>query len=182
MSSTIGHQVQHLTKQFTHNGRKYIIVAEVRHDDSCHNGYNTFTITGDVYRQPVVRYPDGKIRSEPVRCGCIHEEIAEHFPELRHLLRWHLCGTDGPMHYYDNTLYFAGDRDCWGLRKGEVNKSGRVGEGKERELDHARKSACWPEATDEELMADDLRGRLEDRLPAMLAEFQRDVEAFGFTF
>jgi hypothetical protein len=57
-----------------------------------------------------------------------------------------------------------------------------VGEGKERELDAARRSAIWPEATDEELMDERLRGRLEDRLPALMAEFQRDIEAFGFTY
>ena len=42
-------------------------------------------------------------------------------------------------------------------------------EGKERELDAARRVAIWPEATDEELTAPDLKGRLEARLPALLA-------------
>jgi hypothetical protein len=182
MTTLTKKQTRELSKTFTENGREYVIVAEVRHDDSCGNGHNTFAITGSVYRHPVARFPHGTIKSEPIRCGCIHEEIAEHFPELQHLIRWHLCSTDGPLHYVANTLYLAGDRDCWGLQKGQVNATGRVGEGKERELDAARRSAIWPEATDEELMDERLRGRLEDRLPALMAEFQRDIEAFGFTY
>ncbi len=51
--------------------------------------------------------------------GCIHDEIAKHFPELFPLIKWHLCSTDGPMHYEANTIYHAGDRDHHGLRKGE---------------------------------------------------------------
>jgi hypothetical protein len=52
-------------------------------------------------------------------------------------------------------------------------------EGKERQFDLARKSAIWPEATDEELMSDDLEDRLIARLPALLAEFRRDMESLG---
>jgi hypothetical protein len=40
--------------------------------------------------------------------GCLHEEVAKAFPEIAHLLKWHL--TDGvsgmPMHYKANGLYW----------------------------------------------------------------------------
>jgi hypothetical protein len=55
----------------------------------------------------------------------------------------------------------------------------RKGEGKERDLDSARKCAVWPDATDFELTAPGLRERLEGRLPYLMEEFKRDVEALG---
>jgi hypothetical protein len=57
-----------------------------------------------------------------------------------------------------------------------------TGEGKERELNHARSSAVWPEATDEELMSPDLKEKLEARLPALMEEFRQAVESLGLTF
>src|SRR6185369_2717706 len=132
---------------------------------------------------------------------------------MRELIKWHLCSTDEPMHYIANTLYHAGDRDCWGLRKGEFQQhtsrgkyqaegvegvphwelkipdrenrdiyaaekpapivcewqpSGKTGEGKERDLNAARASAIWPEATDEQLSAEPavLKAMLIERHPA----------------
>ena len=57
-----------------------------------------------------------------------------------------------------------------------------IGEGKPRELAHARSSACWPEATDEQLClpADELKALLTARLPALLVAMQQDIEAAGF--
>lgn len=159
---TIENQERTLDKRFERDGVKYLIKATVKHDDRCKNGHNTFSITGELY---------GSDRSDSF--GCIHEEIAEHFPELRHLLKWHGCTTDGPLHYIANTVYRAGDRDHWG----------KAGE-KERDLDAARRSAIWPDATDEQLCSskEELTALLEARLPALLKEFRRDVEAFGFTY
>ena len=55
------------------------------------------------------------------------------------------------------------------------------GEGKGRELDAARKTAVWPEATDEELCAEPekLREALAARLPRLLEQFRCDIEAAG---
>ena len=57
-----------------------------------------------------------------------------------------------------------------------------TGEGKARELDAARRVACWPDATDSELSAepDELRAMLEARLPALLARFWEAMESAGF--
>lgn len=249
-------------------GKNAAIWAHVRYDDECGNGHNSFAITG------TVRVGG---RREPVACGCLHEDIALAFPELAPFIKWHSCDSNGPMHYLSNTLYNAGDRDCWGKRKGEPraweqsvqfgenpirhkikasfakflqenargfegaydfeviaieheNRAGDsykfepkytfggyaskwhecpfdtedealrflaalqtcqpkfiqvptlFGEGKERDFDAARRSAVWPEATDAELMADDLKERLEARLPALLLEFRRDMERLGFVW
>lgn len=230
--------------------------AEVRYDDRCNNGHNTFSITGELWVHN--RWSSG---------GCIHKEIAEMMPELKPYLKWHLCNSDGPLHYISNTLYLAGDRDCWGRRKGEpslfdylvkfgdspvshelpksfwgwvqqqpadelelveiphekgsyrphytfkgfttewhrcpfhsktiaeeflqafreclvlyVKHAVEWSEGKERELDAARRAAIWPEATDEELCSPDLEDRLKARLPKLLEEFRAAVESLGFTY
>lgn len=99
------------------DGTKDLLVT-VRFDDKCGNGHNTFSITGQVGGGP-----------NPDVCGCIHDIIAEHMPELKPYLKWHLCSTDGPLSYIANTVYHAGDRDHWGLRKGERRqiKNGKTG-------------------------------------------------------
>lgn len=196
MQSTL---TKHQEKTFTKKVKDDDFTVTLRYDDRCNNGHNTFSITAE----------------HANCCGCIHDEISQHFPELTHLIKWHLCSSDGPMHYIANTLHFAGDRDCWGARKGEQQISGRtglpmwqldsptletivhsatqpepvvlhyvpiLGEGKERELDAARHSAIWPEATDEELCSDNLEELLQSRLPALLEAFKKDMEGIGFTY
>ena len=221
--------------------------VEVRFDDKCKNGHASFAITATETK-------NGRVEG----CGCMHDDIAEVFPEFKSLIAIHLCSTDGPMHYVANTCYMAGDRDCDGMAKGELRYQNelasnddkhrasldktklhgldiparwdwqenyrrpapgeehtegalrrwlpvsmmdpesdadafdmlqlsplhRIGEGKERELDTARRSAIWPEATDGELCSsrEVLKGLLEDRLPALLFEFRTLVEDFGFMY
>lgn len=139
-------------KVYTEGGQKYRIIANVRYDDDCGNGHNTFSITGDIDRQA----KNGKWCEDSG--GCIHKEIAKHFPELAPLIKWHLCSSNGPMHYVANTVYHAGNRN----------------------LDAARSCAAWPDATDEELTADGLEERLEARLSALLDEFRTAIESLGF--
>jgi hypothetical protein len=178
-----------------------------------------FSLTGDIYRWFDSSNCTAK---ESITCGCIHDDISKHFPELQPYIKWHLCGLTEPMHYIANTLYHAGNRDCHGLLKDEKRQiiNGRtkepcwelvayvdgkrmplyklermhdsaeaptqvptlvweplwrIGEGKERELDYARSSAIWPDATDEELTAPGLKERLEARLPALMEEFHKDM-------
>lgn len=55
-------------------------------------------------------------------------------------------------------------------------------EGKARELDAARRVACWPDAPDEILCADKetLTAALLERLPGLTAAFRNDMESIGF--
>lgn len=226
-STLTRNQKQSRTKVYVKDGTTYKIIVSVRFDDECGNGHNTFSITADQYRKA----RNGRWVEDSF--GCQHDLVAEHFPELQPFIKWHLCSTDGPMHYPANPVFFASDRDCWGGRKGDprsvdyfVKGSGggllvewpeekdrilgpkpqkfrtreeaqsvadacggsvvewvtMVHEGKERELDSARRSAIWPEATDEELTAPDLKDRLIARLPALMAEFRKDMESLGFTW
>ncbi len=96
------------------------ITAQVRYDDECGNGHNTFAITAEVYVPGAA-----KIMS----CGCLHEEVAQYFPQLAPFIKWHLVSSDGPMHYPANVTYHAGDRDCHGLKLGEKRqiKNGKTG-------------------------------------------------------
>lgn len=87
-----------------------MLTVEMRFDDNCKNGHNDFAITG-VVRSPGLR--------DWAACGCLHEDIAATFPELAHLIKWHLTGTDGPLHYVANTVFLAGNLDCSGRAKGE---------------------------------------------------------------
>lgn len=96
------------------------IKAEVRYDDECGNGHNTFSVTGEIRmpRPPGHRGPWDSVAA----CGCLHDDIGAHFPELAPLIRWHLTSSNGPMHYGANVAYLAGDRDCWGNRAGEPDR------------------------------------------------------------
>lgn len=110
-------------KFYTEEGTEYRITVKLRFDDDCKNGHNTFAITGDIDRK------DRFGRWTEDSGGCIHSDIAKRFPELRHLIKWHLVSDDGPLHYIANALYHASDRDCWGLLKGEKRqiKNGKTG-------------------------------------------------------
>lgn len=94
-------------------GEHATIRAEVRFDDNCKNGHNSFAITADI-RDSRYRGSRGELAG-----GCCHDEIALAFPELAPLIRWHLTSSDGPMHYMANTVYQAGNRDHWGKVAGE---------------------------------------------------------------
>lgn len=169
---------QYRADYYDEHGDPCTLIATVRHDDECRNGHNTFAITADLYEKHVQRGEPttkhiGSGKTLWVNAGgCLHEEIARRIPELAPFIKWHLCSTDGPMHYLANTIYLAGDRDAWGKP------------GKARELDAARRAAIWPEATDEELSAprEILKAKLEARLPVLLAEFRAAVESLGLKF
>lgn len=101
-----------------------------------------------------------RIRRNIEACGCMHEEIAKVFPEFAPLIKWHLVSTDGPVHYIANTHYFVSK-----LR-----------------FDEARRTAVWPEATDEQLSAprEELEAALLARMPSLMSDFYADMEACGF--
>lgn len=105
-------QEKKFSREFYRGGERFKIVLTIRYDDECGNGHNTFAMTGDIYenRRGAWKWYAG---------GCCHEEIAAVFPEYARYLKWHLCASDGPLHYLSNTLFLAGNRDCWGKLKGE---------------------------------------------------------------
>ncbi len=126
-------------QRITHN--LLDLTINIRYDDECGNGHNTFAITG----------------TTPDTCGCIHDVIVRAMPELEPLIKWHLMSSDGPLHYIANAVYHA---EC-----GNLNA--------------ARRTAIWPDATLDQLQDEDA---LNARLPALIAEFKVAMESLGFTF
>ncbi|QYW06049.1 hypothetical protein KASIA_p005 [Shewanella phage vB_SspS_KASIA] len=109
-------QVKQLVKEnVTVKGQKYKkVVCNIRYDDQCGNGHNTFAITGGFYENQIQIN-----NNDPSMCGCCHDELSRVFPEIKHLIKWHLVNSDGPMYYAENTMYHARDTDTDGLKKGE---------------------------------------------------------------
>lgn len=84
--------------------------VEIRFDDNCKNGSQSFAVTGEIY------IPG---RRDCEACGCLHDETARYFPELAPLIQWHLNSQKSPMHYVANAVYHAGNRDHNGKTAGE---------------------------------------------------------------
>lgn len=209
--STIKHQVKTFERLGVMiDGEKVDIIAEVRHDDSCGNGRNSFAITGSIYKA------GRRAGSAYIAGGCIHDEIAKYFPELESLLKWHLCSTDEPMYYVANTLYWAkdipakytrfvylvgapfGERD---VLLGIFNKADELdrlktyfaplGEDALREELKEQSPAraanlknARSSAVWPDATLDQLRDEkaLRERLPALMVEFKAAVESLGMTF
>lgn len=203
--------VRQLTRRFEDEyNRPCELTVSVRWDDRSKNGHNTLSLTADVKE-----YWDGAWRS--TRGGCLHDLIGQVFPELAYALPYHLVSSDGPLHYFANTVFHAGDKDCWGGAKGvqrRSNRSGKLlwqltaspftishsdtepeavknhrfvpvlGEGKPRDLEAARRSACWPDAEDKVLCgsAEELQKVLAQRLPSLMASFKSVIERLGFVY
>lgn len=105
----------------------------------------------------------------------------------------------GPQYAW---VYYTGPQDPLGIENAKERLLGyeradkaRAAEGqpgycvvwdeetaKEANLDYARSSAVWPDATDEDLLAPGLEERLQARLPRLMEEFRAAVEALGFVY
>lgn len=199
-------QVKTFTKEnVTIDGVNYRkVAAKVRYDDQCSNGHNSFAITGSAWE------PRNFKANDPDTCGCIHEIIAEAFPELAPFIKWHLVSSDGPMHYIANTTYHALQHDIqkgWAYLVDPANKINNcltyckldskelkdlqdtygdkiiikpdAKTAKTANFEAARSCAVWPEATEQQLQDE---AALLERLPALMAEFKKDVESLGFVY
>ncbi len=89
-----------------------VLVINLRYDDECKNGHNTFSITANLYDCDFISYevcyPNKKGNNRYLgACGCLHDEIIKHAPEFAHLIKWHLVSEHEPLHYIANSLYHA---------------------------------------------------------------------------
>jgi hypothetical protein len=100
-------------KEYKEQGTTYRISVNLRYDDQCGNGHNTFAITCEGQEKARNgRWVDSFF-------GCSHEKITKYFPKLKPLIALHGCTSMGPSYYIANTLYHASNRDYNGLLKGE---------------------------------------------------------------
>lgn len=75
-------------------------VLHARLSDPCHNGYNDFAFTGEIYEK---RHSN---RYSEICGGCCHEELAKFFPEVVKFFPLHLADEQGrPMYYVENAVY-----------------------------------------------------------------------------
>lgn len=189
------------SRTYKERGNQYTITVEMRFDDNCNNGHEDFAITADI-----------RENGREYMGGCCHEEIAKHFPELAHVIKWHLVGVAGPMHYIANTTYHAdehGPTHAWIYHTGQIDPE-NIGGTKERlvgyekaskardcegkpgyrvqwdektaktaNIEYARSTAVWPDATIEQLRD---KVALQTRLPALLESFKADMLALGFIY
>lgn len=80
-------------KIFVEDGCEYKIEASAELHDECHNKCYEFSITGDITRLA----KNGRWVDD--RGGCIHEDIARRFPQLKRFLPLHLCNHLGQPTY-----------------------------------------------------------------------------------
>jgi hypothetical protein len=147
------------------DNQKYRIDVNVRYDDCCGNGYNSFAITAEIFET-------GKGRPVWVSGGCQHEAVVKHFPKLVPFLKWHLCSAGEPMYYVENSLYWAGFTEYKDARNIEHLKSTCIyGAVKGDEKFSIEK------ATKEQLVK-----WLESRKVELMKEFRKDMERLGFTY
>lgn len=170
-----------------------IITADIRHDDQCGNGHNSFGVTATIYGKH--RIPGEEtitFNGKTFWChggGCCHNEIAEAFPELKEAIRFHLFSTDGPMHYLANAQYWAGHtgwRDgkqdsppnikhlkstiAWGILEDDTQNL-------EDLLHSDSKGFTWNEAN-----AEKLNQILKVRLGRLMESFKAEVESLGLKY
>lgn len=221
--------VKQQMKSFVARKDSEIHMLHIRWDDSCNNGYNHLRVITAAYYilddSAPLSYVDKEGKLTPVGAltpvfPLTADEFLALFPEVGALAKYHLMAPQGPLHYFANTVFLAGELDCWGYRKGEQRRSNTTQlplwritweqaqsqghcntivdsatkpfpdakpwlmEGKDRELISARKTAIWPEATDEDLCLPqhDLINRLHDRLPGLVFDLKGRLEAAGFTY
>ena len=211
MSVLTKKQVKMFKKAYVENGQEYVLIAKVRYDDEYGNGHNTFAITGEIWRakngQPIGRDCEscGCIHKD------ITKRLPELAPYIKwHLVSsdepmhyvantvYHAQGY-GPRYAW---IYYTGPSDPLGIEGAKERLLGyeradkaKEAEGqpgyriawdektaKESNLDHARSSAVWPDATDEDLLAPGLEERLQARLPRLMGEFKAAVESLGFVY
>lgn len=183
---------QYQVKKLTFNKDNQKLIVKLQYDDNCGNGHNTFSITGALYTNS---FEDS--------FGCIHNIIAKFAPKLKHLFKWHLCSSDGPMHYIANTMYYAkgvNNPDSYHMdiegtsikivnqiekekyiKKYGKNVSFRVIKDSlncSPDLDAAREIAIWPDAK----LSDFTEENLKKRLPNLLKEFKGAMESLGFVY
>lgn len=173
----------------------------IRYDDECNNGHNTFAITcscsdgsgGCMHDEIVKVYPD---LAPLIKWHlCSSDEPIHYIANTVYHAKQH--GPQGAWIYWTDPLGFNKERElllCYTTdpAKAAQAETDTTATGyrvqwdektaKTRNLDYARRSAIWPDATDEQLTSPNLPQLLQERLPALMQEFKAAMEGLGFTY
>jgi hypothetical protein len=90
-----------LTHKISVNNNVVNCEVKIRLNDECKNGHQDFSITATFWEI-------GKYRGDRnmIFGGCCHDEILQHFPELKIFVDLHLCDyTGAPMYAIENGFY-----------------------------------------------------------------------------
>jgi hypothetical protein len=90
------------TVEYWEDGHKYRLSMRAKLH-SLSGQYPYFSMTGEQYRQT-----NGRGHWAEDSFGCLHDDIAQHFPKYEKFIKWHLVSIEEPMHYISNSLYWAG--------------------------------------------------------------------------
>jgi len=125
-----------------------------------------FSITSETERLNGTRWQEDS-------CGMDPNPIAQHFPELSKYTKWHLTGTEGPMHYLPNAIYWweyvTGARQDPSTDPQKAFQSTIV-------FGALADDDRWPYAT---ASKQDVIQRLKERLYRLLAAWRADMQALG---
>lgn len=58
--------------------------------------------------------------------GAVHGDIAKAYPELAHILKWHMCTLEGPTYYLANTLYHASNDGAGEVRHAPIAPGSKI--------------------------------------------------------
>jgi hypothetical protein len=158
-------QIKEIRKDYYVHGKPVTMLIKIRYDDECGNGHNSFAVTAEEFEkgyqsdEKSILHKDGS-KLYLNSCGCLHEEIAKRAPELSQYIKWHLCSSDAPLYYTENTMYWVSEKN----------------------YDNARSCALWPDASESELQSPDIKDKLLARLPSLMDEFKKAVESLGFEY
>ena len=164
------------SKTYTDHGRTYRITATygIDYDFARQNNQSPyFSLTCMIEE----KLRNGRWRDEGG--GADHKAIIKHFPEFEPLVKWHLTGTEGPMHYVANARYW------WDQWKGYSKWERRPYD--PDPLEAFKNTVVWGAVpTDDEqfnLHEHELwnvfESYLVDRLPSLLASFEADMREIG---
>lgn len=165
-------------KYFTgEDGRYYRIRAKYGFDlefAARNNQAPHFSVTGETQRREDVRWREGS-------GGCIHEEIAKHFPELAPLLKWHLVSTEEPMHYFANGIFWW-DHVIGRQKFREAYEWQKYGSPHEAALHHFKSTIVFGALPDdvlppEETAPREVREWMAARLPRLMEVFRKETNA-----
>ena len=205
------------TQSFSKTTKKgELIRVKVRFDDCCGNGHNSFAITGEIYGRARIPHETTAKNAQGKTvwmqsCGCVHDEIKKHFPELAHLVKWHSFTSKGPRYYIEDTIYHADQHaanKCWIYATDPAPKGERcvkycsTDEGGEMlkaysdkgiearmKIDLTTEKKANIEAARRAAVWPDAtlaqlsdKEALNERLPALMSDFRADIEKLGFTF